>query len=66
MAHQHDYIVQLCDHHAIRFSSSHYAFMTIKEALRQKGTCNSCALDMPETIKSVKIEFHDDVNDFEV
>ena len=63
---QYDWIVQLCDHHAIRFSSSYYAFTTIKEAIQQKGNCKSCHLNMPETIKSVKIEFYDDVDMGEV
>lgn len=66
MSKQHDWIVQLCDYHAIKFSSSYYAFQTIKEALREKGKCKSCELNMPETIKSVKVEFHDDVDMGEV
>jgi hypothetical protein len=47
------WLLQLCEHHAIRFRSDYYAFLTIQEALRAKGKCLRCKLDIPEGIERV-------------
>jgi len=60
MSKQHNWIVQLCDYHAIKFSAAYWAFDFIKEALKQKGTCSMCKLDMPINIKRVDIILEDE------
>ena len=57
MTKQHDWIIQLCDCHAVKFSASYYAFQTIQEALRSKKSCTACKLDMPKNILKVDITF---------
>ena len=49
------WLLQLCEHHSIRFRSDYYAFLTIQEALRAKGKCLRCKLDIPTSIERVHI-----------
>jgi hypothetical protein len=51
-----DWLLQLCDHHSIRFRCNYYAFLTIQEALRAKGKCLRCKLDIPSDIQPVNVE----------
>ena len=55
MAKQHNWVIQLCDCHAAKFSASYYAFEVIKDALKVKGSCHACKLDMPRNILKVDI-----------
>jgi hypothetical protein len=48
------WVLELCDHHTIRFRSDYYAFITIQEALRAKGKCLRCKLDIPTDIQIVQ------------
>jgi len=49
------WLIHLCDHHSIRFRADYYAFLTIQEALRAKGKCIRCKIDIPEGIDMVHI-----------
>ena len=55
VAKQHNWIVQLCDYHAAKFTASYFAFEVIKEALKAKGSCHACKMDMPVNIEKVDI-----------
>jgi dissimilatory sulfite reductase (desulfoviridin) alpha/beta subunit len=55
MGKQHNWIVQICDHHAVTFNAQYWAFELIKDALKQKSKCGACKLDMPINIKKVDI-----------
>jgi hypothetical protein len=57
---QHNWIIQLCDYHAAKFTASHYVFAVIKDALQAKGSCHACTLDMPTNIKKVDIMLIED------
>ena len=60
MEKDHNWIVQLCDYHAVKFSASYFAFRMIKDAIREKGSCQACVLDMPMNIKKVDIVMYDE------
>ena len=55
MGKEHNWIVQICDYHAVTFKAQYWAFELIKDALKQKNKCLSCKLDMPINIKKVDV-----------
>jgi predicted short-subunit dehydrogenase-like oxidoreductase (DUF2520 family) len=60
MAKQHNWVVQLCDYHAAKFTASYFAFSVIKDALQAKGSCHACKMDMPHNIVKVDIVVDED------
>jgi hypothetical protein len=60
MAKEHNWIVQLCEYHAVKFSADYWAFRAIKDALSIKDKCSMCKLDMPLNIKRVDIILEDE------
>jgi hypothetical protein len=60
MANNNNWIVQLCDYHAIQFEADYVVCRIIKEALQQKGSCQMCKLDIPENIKRVDILLYEE------
>lgn len=51
----HNWIVQLCDYHAIKFNSDYLVSQLIKEAIRERGKCGACLIDAPLNIMKVDI-----------
>ena len=60
MSKQHNWVIQLCDYHAAKFTASYFAFEVIKEALKAKGSCHACKMDMPVNILKVDILIDED------
>jgi hypothetical protein len=50
-----NWLLELCDHHSIRFRCNYWAFLTIQEAMRAKGKCVACKLDIPNKIELLHI-----------
>jgi len=57
MSKNHNWIIQLCEYHAVKFSATYFAFGIIKDAIKSKGSCQACLLDMPINISKIDITF---------
>lgn len=60
MSKNHNWIIQLCEYHAVKFSATYFAFGIIKDAIKSKGSCQACSLDMPINITKVDITLDED------
>lgn len=60
MSKQHNWVVQLCDYHALKFDSTYSVYQTIKEALKDKSGCAACKLDVPPNIQKIDILLTDE------
>lgn len=60
MEKQYNWVVVLCDYHAVKFDSIYSVSQTIKEALKDKAGCISCKLDMPANIQKLDVVLIDE------
>ena len=60
MSKRNDFVIKLCEYHAIKFRADYYVMTMLRDAIKTRKDCMACELDMPVNIHNDAIFFKED------